>query len=98
MTELAIDESSMDEISSQNTKTVETASSNTSNADSVVSASGNVISFCTSDPATWSQLLSSADRESIVHNRPSKNPSSFPHRETVSRDWLVWSQTKNALF
>ena len=109
----------MDEISSQNT--VKTASSNTDDsfnsdaADAAVSTSSNLVSFCTGDPVTWRQL-SSADRESIAHNGPSKNPSSFPHDtkgrmlpdsiftktmpngETVSRDWLVWSQSKHALF
>ncbi|MCY3927482.1 MAG: DUF4371 domain-containing protein [Acidobacteria bacterium] len=116
-TEIATDdgELSMDEGSSQNTITAETASSNSNDTDSVISTLGNIVSFCTSDPATW-RHLSSGDRESIARNGPPKNPSSFPHDtkgrtlpesiftktlpngETVSRDWLVWSQSKLALF
>ena len=118
-TEIATDdgESSMDDGSSQNTVTAETAStsSNSNDTDSVVSILSNMVSFCTSDPATWRQL-SAADRESIAHNGPPEIPSSFPHDtkgcmlpesiftktlpngETVCRDWLVWSQSKHALF
>ena len=81
-TEIATDdgEPSMDEGSSQNTVTAETAStsSNSNDTDSVVSISSNMVSFCTSDPATWRQL-SAADRESIAHNGPPEIPSSFPH-------------------
>ena len=115
-------EQSMDGGNSQNIITADTAStiasSSSDDSNLVVSASipsSNMASFCTSDPATWRQL-SSADRESIVHNGPPKAPSSFPYDtkgrmlpdsiftktlpngETVSRDWLVWSQSKHALF